>query len=36
LGTDIALKWRQNNGGLLVDLPDEKPGEHAWVLKIQT
>jgi alpha-L-fucosidase len=34
MGRDGKLGWKQTAGGLEVDLPDEKPGEHAFVLKI--
>jgi alpha-L-fucosidase len=30
------LDWVQNDTGLTVYLPESKPGEHAWVLKIET
>jgi alpha-L-fucosidase len=36
LGMDVQLDWLQNNSALIVYLPENKPGEHAWVLKIET
>ncbi len=36
LGMDGQVDWHQNENGLIVYLPENKPGEHAWVLKIET
>jgi alpha-L-fucosidase len=36
LGMPIFLGWQQDDKGLKVDFPESKPGEHAWVLKIET
>ncbi len=36
LGLDAQLDWRQNKNGLIVYLPENKSGKHAWVLKIHT
>ena len=35
LGHDEDLEWRLTRSGLVVDLPDEPPGEHAHVIKIE-
>ena len=35
LGHGEDLEWRFTRSGLIVDLPDEPPGEHAHVLKIE-
>ena len=34
LGHDGKLEWSQNDEGLIVTLPEEKPCEHAFALKI--
>jgi len=34
LGTTQALKWKQDDKGLTVQMPEKKPCEHAYVLKI--
>jgi alpha-L-fucosidase len=34
LGVDQALKFTQTADGLQVDMPDRRPGEYAYVLKI--
>jgi len=34
LGSDAAIPWSQNNDGLHVTMPAEKPCEHAFVLEI--
>jgi alpha-L-fucosidase len=34
LGVDQALKFSRNPDGLKVDMPDRRPGEYAYVLKI--
>ncbi len=34
LGVDQALKFSQSADGLKVDMPDRRPGEYAYVLKI--
>ncbi len=34
LGHKKPLKWKQNENGLTVELPDDKPCEHAYVVKI--
>jgi alpha-L-fucosidase len=34
LGSDAKLKWSQESGGLVVDMPVVAPCEHAYVLKI--
>ena len=36
LGMVGQLDWLQNENGLTVYLPENKPGNHAWVLKIET
>ncbi len=36
MGLDSQLNWLQNDTGLTIYLPKNKPGEHAWVLKIVT
>ncbi len=36
LGMEGYLDWFQIESGLTVSLPENKPGEHAWVIKIQT
>lgn len=36
LGLDTPLDWLQNDNGLTVYLPENKPGEHAWVVSIVT
>ena len=35
LGHDEDLDWKFTRSGLVVDLPDEPPTEHAHVLKIE-
>jgi alpha-L-fucosidase len=35
LGHGEDLDWRLTRGGLVVDMPDEKPCDHAYVLKIE-
>ena len=35
LGCDAELKWQRTAAGLEVDLPAEKPCDHAFVLKVQ-
>jgi alpha-L-fucosidase len=34
LGSDKKLSWKQDATGLIVQLPAEKPCDHACVLKI--
>ena len=34
LGSDSTLRWSRTTRGLNVTLPAERPGNHAWVLKI--
>ena len=34
LGVDQPLKWTQDRQGLRVELPQTRPGDHAYVLKI--
>lgn len=34
LGHSEELRWRRESAGLIVEMPDGKPGEHAFVLKI--
>jgi alpha-L-fucosidase len=36
LGMDDQLNWSQDENGLAVYLPENKPGDHAWVLKMET
>jgi alpha-L-fucosidase len=35
LGVDKELEWIQENGGLRITMPSEKPCEYAYVLKIE-
>jgi alpha-L-fucosidase len=35
LGGPAQLSWSQGEDGLKVHLPDQKPGEHAYVIKIE-
>ena len=35
LGHDEDLQWRLTRGGLMVEMPDEKPCDHAFVIKIE-
>jgi alpha-L-fucosidase len=35
LGYDGSLKWERTPGGLVVNLPDQKPNDYAYALKIQ-
>ena len=35
LGVDHELKWERKEDGLLIQLPDKKPCEHAFVFKIK-
>jgi hypothetical protein len=35
LGHDEDLEWKLTRSGLVVDLPDEPPSEHAHVIKIE-
>jgi alpha-L-fucosidase len=35
LGADAALKWSVDAEGLHVQVPEKKPCEHAFVLKIE-
>ena len=35
LGHDEDLEWRLTRGGLIVKMPDEKPCDHAYVIKIE-
>jgi alpha-L-fucosidase len=35
LGDDKPLKWERTSKGLEVEMPDEKPCEHAYVIKIE-
>jgi len=35
LGVEGPLKWEQHPDGLMVTMPIEKPGDHAFVLKIE-
>jgi alpha-L-fucosidase len=34
LGSDQAVSWRQTEQGLLIDLPDERPGEHGFAIEV--
>lgn len=34
LGADDSLEWQQTGDGLVITMPDDKPSEHAHVLKI--
>jgi alpha-L-fucosidase len=34
LGVDGAIEWQQTGDGLVITMPDNKPGENAYVLKI--
>jgi alpha-L-fucosidase len=34
LGSLAPLQWRQEPQALTVQLPEERPCEHAWVLKV--
>ena len=34
LGSDAVINFQHNENGLIVELPNEKPCEHAWTLKI--
>jgi len=34
LGSDATLKWSQDNNGLSVEMPTEKPGDYAFVLEL--
>ena len=34
LGIDKELKWSITKDGLVVEMPEEKPCEHAYVFKI--
>lgn len=34
LGSDATLEWTQDENGLSVKMPTEKPGDHAFVLEI--
>jgi alpha-L-fucosidase len=34
LGSRAQVKWTRNAGGLMVDLPNEKPGDYPFALKI--
>jgi hypothetical protein len=34
LGIDQPLRWTQDGQGLRVEMPQSRPGEHAYVLKI--
>jgi len=35
LGDDKPLKWKRTSKGLEVEMPDERPCEHAYVVKIE-
>jgi hypothetical protein len=35
LGSKAKLKWTRNAGGLTIELPEQKPCEHAFVFKIE-
>jgi alpha-L-fucosidase len=35
LGCAEPLEWRRETEGLVVQMPKERPGEYAWVLKVQ-
>ncbi len=35
LGMDEALNWDHNSEGLKIDLPENAPGQHAFVFKIE-
>jgi len=35
LGCDQPLTWNQDNDGLHIDLPDEKPNDQAYAFKIE-
>lgn len=34
LGSGHPIKWRRDESGLIIQLPDKKPCEHAFVFKI--
>ena len=34
LGVDGPIEWEQHPDGLIVTMPDDKPGDHAFALKI--
>ncbi len=34
LGTETDLRWSQDRGGMTVELPDQPPCDHAYVVKI--
>ena len=36
LGSNATLKWKREPKGLIIEAPAQKPGEHAYVLKITT
>lgn len=36
LGYEGKLKWQQSPGHLKIERPDQKPGEHAYVFKVET
>ena len=36
IGSGTPVKWKQEADGLKVDLPEAKPGDYAFVLKIET
>lgn len=36
LGSDAHLRWQQTATGLVIDLPEAKPNDIAWVFRIRT
>jgi alpha-L-fucosidase len=36
LGSSQKLKWKQEAAGLMVELPETKPGDYAYALKVET
>jgi cell division protein FtsI/penicillin-binding protein 2 len=35
LGVKKALSWKHEKDGIVIQLPEDLPCEHAWVLKIE-
>ena len=35
LGDGVALKWKRDASGLTVEMPQQKPCDYAYVLKIR-
>jgi hypothetical protein len=35
LGVKEPLKWKFDGNAMVISLPEQLPGEHAWVLKIE-